>query len=452
MTDASETRPLNWLDTGLVLLFMVGIYTHYTVQLSSSVPIPSLPAGLAGLALLWRRREQITAHGLLGLITVVFLYTISILCADDLAFLGRRFHGLIQITYSLVIAYALFLTLKGADRDQVARLFLGIAVVILVGCLLEEHAGLRPISDAVRAHIYSSGVYESDTRDEILYGQVRPKFFASEPSAVTLTYTICSFVWLMATRARYKLPIYLGLIVMGFVAMRGPTLLLMLLLLVPYELFFGGRMSQSGTRIDPGHIARFLAAGVVLAGVAGFLAQTVYSQRLHDITHGDDPSFFYRVMGPILAAKTVIAHHPLAGAGLTGEPYVEDEVVNAYVTSPSFSRHWAIASAASELLINYFWLHWIYLGLFWGSILAAALSLWLRANGVRRILFCWGVWIILGQASGAYVGPITWAVFFLAAAGAALAGQTEQKAPQPQLPMTPLDLARWRIASRSGVR
>jgi hypothetical protein len=30
--------------------------------------------------------------------------------------------------------------------------------------------------------------------------------------------------------------------------------------------------------------------------------------------------------------------------------------------------------------------------------------------------FCWGTWAVLGQASGAYVGPTCWAVLFLAAA------------------------------------
>ena len=77
-------------------------------------------------------------------------------------------------------------------------------------------------------------------------------------------------------------------------------------------------------------------------------------------------------------------------------------------------------SPATELLINYFWLHWIYLGLVWGVIMIAALSAWLRVLGVPSAAFCWVVWAILGQASGAYVGPTCWAVLFLAAAVAVL--------------------------------
>jgi hypothetical protein len=52
----------------------------------------------------------------------------------------------------------------------------------------------------------------------------------------------------------------------------------------------------------------------------------------------------------------------------------------------------------------------------------AALSGWLRVLGVASPAFCWGTWAILGQASGAYVGPTCWAVLFLAA-GAFLLNQ-----------------------------
>ena len=85
-----------------------------------------------------------------------------------------------------------------------------------------------------------------------------------------------------------------------------------------------------------------------------------------------------------------------------------------------YSSGWQIVSPSTELLINYFWLHWIYLGFVWGVIIIAALTAWLRVLHVPSTAFCWTVWAILGQASGAYVGPTCWAVLFLAAAGAVL--------------------------------
>jgi hypothetical protein len=150
------------------------------------------------------------------------------------------------------------------------------------------------------------------------------------------------------------------------------------------------------------------------------LAQTLFKDRLEAVTSGNDPSFFYRVQGPALAGVDVLERYPIAGAGLTGEPFVERQVTNLYVRSRFYSSGWQIVSPSTELLINYFWLHWIYLGFVWGVVMIAALTAWLRVLHVPSPAFCWMVWAILGQASGAYVGPTCWAVLFLAAAAAVM--------------------------------
>ncbi|HEY1722410.1 MAG TPA: hypothetical protein VGG27_14300 [Magnetospirillaceae bacterium] len=449
-------RGLSGVDFGLIILFLLGLYTHYTIQITATVPFPAAPSGIAGMALLWRRRNDITAGAFTGFMVVVLFYVMSILCATDYSFLGRRFNGLIQITYSLVIGFTFFLTLTMGTRDQIARLFLTSALIILVGCLLEQYGGLRPISDAVRNKIYSSGVYEADTRDMLIYGHVRPKFFASEPSAVSLSYVIFVFAWLVTSTWRWKLPAYVGLVGAGYVAVTGPTLLLMFVMLVPYELFIVGDRGKGGLgSIKLFRYARVAVVGLLLCVVAYFAAEMLFAKRLHEITSGTDPSFFYRVEGPAIAAQQVIAHYPIAGAGLTGEPFIEDVVVNAYIGSPNFSRDWTIASASSELLINYFWLHWIYLGLFWGVLMVIVISLWLRAAGVRQVAFCWFVWAILGQSSGAYVGPMTWAIFFLCAAVAKLAAEQPVVAARPVAPATfvaRMPIVRWRGPSPRLIR
>ena len=53
--------------------------------------------------------------------------------ATDIGFLPRRVNGLIQLTYSIVIGYALFLTVTQASRRQMARLFLVLSLVICSG-------------------------------------------------------------------------------------------------------------------------------------------------------------------------------------------------------------------------------------------------------------------------------------------------------------------------------
>jgi hypothetical protein len=167
-------------------------------------------------------------------------------------------------------------------------LFLGFALVIVIGCLLEGHAGFRPISDAVRNVLYKQGIYENDLRNTLFYGRVRPKFFASEPSSVTFCYALFTFLWMVISTSRWKLVIYSGLVGVGLYAMPGPTLLLMPVLILPYMLFLTSR-GPSG-RLDFGG-----GAAAIFLGVFIVLTQTLFPARLNEIMSGNDPSFFYRV-------------------------------------------------------------------------------------------------------------------------------------------------------------
>jgi len=414
---APAAARLTWVDMTLICMFLIGLYTGYTIMVTQKVPFPSVPSGVAGLILLWRRRDLITSRALGAFVGVVLFYLVSMLFATDISFLQRRTNGLIQLTYSLTIGYALFLTIIQASRQQIARLFLGFALVILIGCLLETYGGLRPISNAVRNVLYSKGVYENDLRDILFYNRVRPKFFASEPASVTFCYALFGFLWLVISPWRWKLLAYLGLVGIGLFAMPGPTLLLMLVLILPYLLFLDSRRS------DRLNVSRYLVVALgAIVFVAAFVlvGQTLFPHRLEAVTSGNDPSFFYRVQGPALAGLHMIAHYPIAGAGLTGEPFIEAVVTNLYLRSSYYSAGWQVVTPATELLINYFWLHWIYLGLVWGMVIMAATTAWLIVLGVPSPAFCWMVWAMLGQASGAYVGPTCWAVLFLSAAAAVL--------------------------------
>lgn len=413
MTIRPATR-LDWFDLTLVLIFLIGIYLGVSIPVAKSVPFPAAPAGLAGMVLLWRRRDRIVPQHLAALLGVILIYVASILSASDYAFLGKRFTGLIQLTYSFVIGYALFLTILEAERRQLARLFFWLSAVIVVGCLLETYAGLNVISDKVRAVIYESGVYISDRRDLLLYGKVRPKFFTSEPSAVTFGYTLFIFCWFLVSTYRWKLPAYLVFVGIGMLVMPGPTLLLSLLLIPPYY-YFIVPASQPPSRRTSMYRAGILIFGSILLVVFGIVAVFVYGERIDQIMAGSDPSFFFRVIGPFLVALEVIKQYPWAGAGLTGENFINELAINTYARSPHYSTDWGFLKL-SDVITNYFWLHWIYLGAIWGVAVIAAISMWLNLLRVPSVIFCWIVWVIFGQASGAYVGPKTWVVMLLPAA------------------------------------
>jgi hypothetical protein len=436
---------LSGVDMLLLVVFFLGIYLGVMIQITPKIPFPAAPAGVAGMFLLWRRRDNIVPAHLAGLFGVVVLYLAASLTASDIGNLPKRFTGLVQLTYSLVIGYAMFLTILQASRGQIARLFLGFSLFILVGSLLESYAGMNVVSDAVRNKIYDSGIYDADLRDQILYGKVRPKLFTSEPSAVTFGYTFFTFAWFMTTLRRQKLLWFLLLLGAGLVAMPGPTLLLSLLLLPPYYLLVLPKTPPIG-RFGSGYRVAIILFGGILLAVFAVIGATIYAERLGQIMNGNDPSFFYRVIGPALVAFGVIQHYPWAGAGLTGEAYIADLVMNIFVSSSHFSAGWRI-NKISEVLTNYFWLHWIYLGFVWGAVILAGLSGWLRMLGIPSVLFCWLVWIVFGQASGAYVAPKTWTVLLLAGALSMLHQRVPVQAAATAVQPSPVPLRPRRLRS-----
>jgi hypothetical protein len=407
-----RTQRLDFLDCALVILFLVGLYLGVSIQVTEKVPLTCAPSGFAGLWMLWRRRGEIRQSHLTGLLLVLLVYLGSILTADDINWLGKRTTGLLQLTYSIVIAYGMFLTLVRADRSQIAAILLTFCLFIIIGCAFETWGGLRPISDFIRGKLYNTGyIYDADLRDEILYGRVRPKLFTSEPSAVTFAYTHYCAVWLAVSAWRYKYLMYAGLLGLAIIVLPGPTLMLMLLLATPYLMFLaGGARRTSPSRM----IGAVVISGLVVL-VAYLGGQMLFAERLHALQAGKDASFFYRFTGPMLVAFDMFKHHPWAGAGLTGEPYIADRVLDVFMNSASFQSAWRIPKVA-DVLTNYFWLHWIYLGAVWGVVVLVALTVWLRMLGAASIFYCWAVWTVLGQASGSYVGPKTWAVFLIAAA------------------------------------
>jgi hypothetical protein len=416
---SSGDRRLAPVDLVLVTVFLAGLYLGVSLPITSKIPMTCAPSGIAGVILLWRRRDQIQIDHLVGLAAVVFVYIASILSASDTTFLSKRFTGLVQLSYSLVIAYALFLTLVRAERQQIAAILLGFCIFILFGCLLETYGNLRPLSDKVRQLIFDKAyVYDADLRDEILYGRVRPKFFTSEPSAVTFAFTHYASNWLVVSRWRWKPVVYLGLLAGALFVLPGPTLILMLLLLVPYLFFVAGARAQTG--FDPTRLVGTAALSLLLVVAAIVIGQTMFAERLNQLASGHDASFFYRFTGPMLVAFDIFRTQPWAGSGLTGEPYIANQVINVFMNSSSFQAAWKF-SRVGDVLTNYFWLHWIYLGMVFGILAIVVVTFWLRSLGAASLGFAWTVWIILGQASGAYVGPKTWSVLLIAAAISTLA-------------------------------
>ncbi|MEX0923962.1 MAG: hypothetical protein WD489_06245 [Rhodovibrionaceae bacterium] len=433
-----ERQRAGFFDAALCILFLTGIYLGIAITLPGGVPIPCVLAGVAGLLLVFRHAPGLPqSHAVAGLL-VLLVAALSILSAADYALLPERFKGFVQFSYSLVIGYAFFLSARNFPLRWLAGLFLAAVAAILAGCLLEiAWPGFKQASDLFRGAVFDSGVYDADLRDLELYGRVRPKLFTSEPSFLTFNFTLFAFCWYVLSRLPGKTFVYLGLLAVGYLVMRGPTLVLGALLVPVYEVFLGSRRNAGGSRGVDGTRA------LIAAALAGFLAilglvfgWEAFALRIEGIVAGRDPSFFSRVIAPAAIAFDTLKAHPFAGVGLTGWEALDAQVAQLYATTDFLSID-MLFDGASKSLTNYFWALWIFLGLFWGTALLLALSGLLRALAVPSLWFCWSVWIVFGQAAGGFVGPRTWAVLFLAAAISIVHERARQAAAQTPLSPAP---------------
>ena len=161
------------------------------------------------------------------------------------------------------------------------------------------------ISDAVRSVLYRKGIYENDLRDMLFYDRVRPKFFASEPASVTFCYALFTFIWMVVSTWRWKLVAYVGLVGIGLYAMPGPTLLLMLVLILPYMLFLASRRPSAGWM--PAACWWSPASPRFSWARSSCWPSPCFRRGSNEIMSGNDPSFFYRVQGPAMAGLDVMA-------------------------------------------------------------------------------------------------------------------------------------------------
>lgn len=401
-------------DRVLVVVFLLGFYIDIALRLPGGIPLPNVLAGAAGCLLLLKNAGKVQERHAVALLAVIMLYLGFILLAPDDRLLVERIKGLIQITYSLVICYGFYLGAIRFDRAGLARILLLFCAAILVGAALENYTSFRAVSDAFRARVYDIGLYASDARDILYYGRVRPKLFTSEPAALNMAFAVLLFAWYVLARWRLKLAAYLACILAGYFLMRGPTLVFSVLLVPLYEALLVARRGPPGaTRADAMRAALAVALAAALAAAAAYAAVTFFPDRLRAIASGQDASFFGRVVAPPLTALEIVEKHPVAGAGLAAWEYIDGTVQRVYDRTTQLELRVPFADAR-DAITNYFWLHWIWLGLAGGVVMLAALSWYLRLLGAPSVLFCWGVWAVFGQSSGAYVSPRTWIVLTIA--------------------------------------
>ena len=395
------------------------------------VPIPAFLAGAAGMFLLavnfsYVKRQHILLMLGLGLLVVPGIVA-NMGDGADMA----RLKGGVQILYSVAIAYGLFLELRGWGKERVAKLFYVISLLIVAGCFLELYTDFKVWSDSFRSHVLEQGtLYNSDFRDQLVFGKVRPKLFTAEPSYVAIFFLLSMTMWYtLATETLARSWKYFLLALLGMFLIGSPIVLLTAFIPVLNFLFLNEK-GRSPFRVaaETGSAKRLLVVllysstlllvmleiwhGVEMRNLHTESRPAATESRLELILNGKEDSFTGRLVAPPLIAYRVLSSSPWFGVGLEAKESLNGITLEVFKLLGMQTYH-VETSTLGRSVTNVFWLHWIYFGLAGGILMIFWMYKLMRLVGVGYPFYCFLMMVMFMQTMGGYVTPRFWFISFL---------------------------------------
>ena len=135
----------------LVVLYLIALHTNIDLIYHGKLLCTNFLAGVVGLTLLALNRQRIVRRDINLVSIIPLIGVLSIIISPEAETLWP--HGirtLAQLTYSVVMAYSIYLELSHWPVPAVARLFGTALAVVTVGCVLEVHTPVKLCSDTYR--------------------------------------------------------------------------------------------------------------------------------------------------------------------------------------------------------------------------------------------------------------------------------------------------------------
>jgi hypothetical protein len=406
------TKRLNWIGFGLVIWYLLGIYTGVHLYSGKTLLVPFFVAGIAGFILLIKNQKRIRVQHVTAIGAIVVIAWLSVLFKGVDIFFIERFKGAVQITYSILLAYGFFLELSSWEKEKIAKLFYYCCLLIIIGCALENYTPFKLLSDNFRHAVFKTGVYENVARDISMFGMERPKLFTSEPSHVSKFLLFSMFLWLAFSQDKDK---YIKVVVFalaGVLLIGSPIVVLIIPISFVIAIYLEGNgLSGFLKKMTP---KKFLLSFVFVFFVLLLIfviQMTLLASRFAVMASGKaDASTIIRVIAPPLITFDVLKEYPMWGAGITGKEMVADKAF--FRLRMGFGLTFIKdTKQATNMVGNIFWLHWIYFGLFGGILMVWAIYLLMKVLRVKHYLYCLFLILIFSQTMGGYVSVKTWTFF-----------------------------------------
>jgi hypothetical protein len=341
----------------IFLAMIVGVYTNLPLNIGVQIAgFFALAPGLVFLFLLRQRAKEIGFYIAMALVCAAIPTMLGVVRQTSIPDITQAFGG---FSLSVLAAAGLYLAIQDQDRAYVCRILLIFAIVIGICLLLEVFTPFKMISDYVRKFLYSGRfIYDSDVRDIKLYGHIRPKAFAQEPSgpARFMAYTLSCVIALATDKMSRIIAGFLFLL--SLVIISSPSLYAAFIILG--MLFVVFRLTR--VHFDTPALNALIFGGAVAVVLAVMNFQSMIGilgpERAAAIRSGQDQSTTMRMLIPPQIFYASTERYGVLGAGLGSKQQLQD------IAGPIFSQYagaqfmrdedgnWGWANAFVDLFIE----------------------------------------------------------------------------------------------------
>lgn len=401
-------------SVGLALLvaFFIGAHLRLSIYSGGSVLVPQFICLTAGAVLVALYHKV-----LLKTLPLMLLLAAALVLAPILNYpllstsaVFETYKGSIQLLVSMTLMLAVVALITTVAPERLARISTRLWFLFMLLALLEFIA-LREVFEIVSQAIYSASgrsVYNGIERDQFLYGQIRPKVMATEPSFLATTLLCLSTMATLSMRsAGNPHAVRNGLLMLAATYLVCPSMIIVFFMAAIATWMYWPRTKKGRAFV------LFLLGGALVSTLIAqsYMTQLAALSKLVLGDHGATGSFFGRIaVGPSVGID-VLERYPLLGVGVgnaeAARPIIDNNWLNkgAFALFPWFADP---TLRANDLMSNGFWWQWIYMGAVGGLLFMALTKALLRTIGVvlpfRAIVCAWIVW----YAGAAFVDPISW--------------------------------------------
>lgn len=282
--------------------------------------IPSTFFFLLGAPLILINSDVVKKNELFFISGMLIVSVTSIVFSPDIrtSALIEQFKGLAQLILSILLGIIYFKWISSKTEISYLKTVKVLYFILLIGSVLEIIGIIRPISDLYRGFLFPN-IYNADLRDLIYTGHIRPKFFTSEPSYLSIGLFVLSTSWVMMERSRNTYLINM----LGYIFMFWATASPIVILGIMYLNYFYFHKLRVFFIVSS--ILTMVFLGTLLTSISNTSIPqlaAIYT-RVNQAQQGKEGSFNDRFLFPLITTNDVLQNYPYFGLGITNKDAVK---------------------------------------------------------------------------------------------------------------------------------